>query len=94
MSHCFCCAQVGPLPIGPDSTYVEQYPDGHIPWVKRPNDDLGDSGAMVCSSNPHTCTHLYIFTAYSATILHMSHFTLHPSARIQGLTVIVHITLQ
>nr|QOL01225.1 putative extracellular protein TR9_033 [Trebouxia lynnae] len=38
--------KVGPLPIGPDSAYVEQYPDGHIAWVKRPGDDLGDSGAM------------------------------------------------
>ena len=39
--------QVGPLPIDDDSTYVQQYADGHIPWVKRPGDDLGDTGAMV-----------------------------------------------
>ena len=45
--------QVGPLPIGPNSTLVEQYPDGHIPWVKRPTDDLGDSAAMVCPSLSH-----------------------------------------
>ncbi len=49
--HCGACTplQVGPLPIGPDSTYVQQYPDGHIAWVKRPGDDLGDTGAMVCT---------------------------------------------
>lgn len=39
--------QVGPLPIGAGATYVQQYDDGHIPWVKRPGDDLGDTGAMV-----------------------------------------------
>lgn len=38
---------MGPLPIGDDATYVQQYDDGHIPWVKRPGDDLGDTGAMV-----------------------------------------------
>lgn len=42
-----CSLQVGPLPVGDDTTYVQQYDDGHIPWVKRPGDDLGDTGAMV-----------------------------------------------
>ena len=50
--------QVGPLPIGDDATYVQQYDDGHIPWVKRPGDDLGDTGAMVI---PMPVSELYMF---------------------------------
>ena len=51
--------QVGPLPIGPDSEYVEQYLDGHIPWVKRPTNDLGDAGALVCHHYYLNMCHAY-----------------------------------
>lgn len=41
--------QVGPLPLGPQSTIRPLYKDGHIPYVKRPPNDLPEAAALVKS---------------------------------------------
>ena len=45
--------QVGPLPLGPESTIEPLYEDGAIPWVKRPSNDLPESVALVRHLQPN-----------------------------------------
>ena len=66
------------MPVGPDSTYVQQYPDGHIAWVKRPGDDLGDSGAMV-SRHHDISTYNYTVTNTTRDSKSTIHMCLHGS---------------